>query len=121
MPRDHVCGPDCERCQAVRALAESHFRLPPESDIPITDAIEGVLVCARCLHEVQVEKARGVAISLSEYSRMTIGWTKIGLQVWCQRHRCNIVHIDFEGSKHPVNTGSVTQVPIPPPTVSELS
>lgn len=31
------------------------------------------------------------------------GWTPIGFQVWCTRHNANVVHVDFEGVKHPAN------------------
>lgn len=30
-----------------------------------------------------------------------VGWTKVGIQVYCQIHRCNIMHMDFEGERHP--------------------
>ena len=32
-----------------------------------------------------------------------VGWTELGLQVWCKNHEINIVHIDFEGQSHPAN------------------
>ena len=32
-----------------------------------------------------------------------VGWTKWGFQVWCRNHQCNIVHVDFEGHKHPAD------------------
>ncbi len=34
--------------------------------------------------------------------RLEVGWTEQGLQVWCRRHDMNIIHIDFEGHRHPV-------------------
>ena len=38
------------------------------------------------------------------WSRLDIGYTKEGIQIWCRRHGCNILHIDFEGQQHPANT-----------------
>ena len=33
-----------------------------------------------------------------------VGFTPVGIQVWCNRHQCNVVHIDFEGRSLPNNT-----------------
>ena len=38
------------------------------------------------------------------FARLNAGWTKAGLQIWCQRHDVNVLHIDFEGHRHPANT-----------------
>ena len=35
--------------------------------------------------------------SLQDYAAMDIGFTDFGVQVWCRRHKANIVHIDFQG------------------------
>ena len=37
--------------------------------------------------------------SLQEYSKLDVGFTNIGLQVWCRRHEINVCHIDFEGNE----------------------
>ena len=50
--------------------------------------------CKKCLTELPEET------SPSSYSQLTAGWTKEGLQVWCERHDLNIIHIDFEGVQH---------------------
>ena len=55
------------------------------------------LHCALCAKEVPE------GISPQEYSRTQAGWTKEGLQVWCNRHNVNVIHIDFEGAQHPAN------------------
>lgn len=54
-------------------------------------------LCMQELMELEIEQ------SPQEYQQIEVGWTKKGLQVWCKRHDCNIVHIDFEGQKHPAN------------------
>lgn len=48
------------------------------------------------------EQPRGT--SMEEYSSLSVGVTKQGFQVWCKRHNCNVLHIDFQGSKHPADT-----------------
>lgn len=67
-------------------------------DIPNTNQIEMYFHCARCL----AEKPDGV--SPREWAQNEVGFTVIGLQVWCKRHDLNICHIDFEGQCHPANT-----------------
>ena len=61
-----------------------------------------MLHCGLCLRE----KPPGV--SPREYASLEIGYTEIGLQIWCKRHECNVAHIDFEGQKHPANTARAT-------------
>ncbi len=56
------------------------------------------LHCGKCLGEVPE------GTSPREYQKIQAGWTDQGLQVWCVRHDCNIIHIDFEGQTHPANT-----------------
>jgi len=62
--------------------------------------IKAYLHCSLCIEEVR--KIGGM--SPKDYARTQFGWTKRGIQVWCNRHNCNIIHIDFEGEKHPANT-----------------
>lgn len=57
------------------------------------------LHCGLCLDEIPE------GISPMDWSKSQVGWTKEGLQVWCNRHECNVMHIDFEGYKHPAATG----------------
>ena len=71
---------------------------------PITNDldIKRYLHCGKCIEEWKA----GVSPedSPATYARFSVGWTVQGLQVWCERHQCNVVHIDFEGQKHPANT-----------------
>lgn len=62
--------------------------------IPVTNEIGLFFHCSKCLEEVP----RGA--SPREYSQLEVGWTKLGLQVWCKRHELNVMHVDFEGAKH---------------------
>lgn len=66
------------------------------------DNVIGAYVhCKLCLEELVEQRIRE---SPQEYARLEMGWTHQGLQVWCVRHDCNVVHIDFEGYRHPANT-----------------
>jgi len=58
--------------------------------------------CGRCIDEI-LKGAEG-GVSPRDYARLEVGWTKQGLQVWCKRHECNVMHVDFEGRTHPANT-----------------
>ena len=60
--------------------------------------IEMYLHCGLCLDEKPED------ISPMDYQRIQAGWTVQGLQIWCIRHDCNILHIDFEGRKLSANT-----------------
>ena len=68
--------------------------------IPATKEIKLFFHCQKCL-EIKPEHT-----SPADYADLEIGWTELGLQVWCRRHNCNVVHVDFEGYKHPVNVDS---------------
>lgn len=67
--------------------------------IPECLAIELPFLCPQCLEEF------GRGKTLSE-GRLTVGWTAIGMQVWCQIHNRNVIHmiidrnsIEFSKSK----------------------
>jgi hypothetical protein len=64
-------------------------------------SIQAYLHCGLCIKEWKAGKAPG--LSPADYAALEIGWTREGLQVWCKRHDCNVLHIDFEGQKHPAN------------------
>ena len=51
--------------------------------------------CALCLEELPK------GMSMQEFELNECGWTEKGFQVWCRRHDANIIHMDFEGQKHP--------------------
>ena len=57
--------------------------------------IKEPIVCVKCSDEL----AQGLtdAKSIQDYSRIDVGFTDRGLQIWCQRHQLNICHINFEG------------------------
>ena len=53
--------------------------------------------CGRCLAEKPGD------VSPQEWGQLEAGWTPVGLQVWCKRHGVNVIHVDFEGHRHPAD------------------
>ena len=66
-------------------------------NIPASHSIESYMHCAKCLRE----KPEGV--SPRDWQQTEVGFTELGIQLWCKRHEVNIMHIDFQGQKHPAN------------------
>ena len=66
-------------------------------DIPNTLSLSTYMHCGRCIAEIPE------GMSPQEYSDLSVGFSTIGLQVWCNRHECNVAHIHFEGQCHPAN------------------
>lgn len=58
------------------------------------------LHCALCYEDIPD------GISMQDYALEEVGFTKVGLQVWCRRHECNIMHVDFEKMTHPAIEGN---------------
>jgi hypothetical protein len=70
-------------------------KLPPPSN---EMCIKSFFHCKRCLTDKPGD------ISPRDYAMLEVGWTELGMQVWCKRHEANIIHISFEGQKHLANT-----------------
>lgn len=77
----------------------NHIDLQGEDvwDIPVSNQVIMFFQCAMCLRE----KPEGV--SPGEYSQLSVGLTRHGLQVWCRRHDANVIHIDFQNACHPAS------------------
>ena len=69
-------------------------------EIPTTNEIKAFMHCKRCLSEMPD------GTSPREWAKLEVGWTDLGLQVWCMRHDINVMHVDFEGQTHPANLGA---------------
>lgn len=67
-------------------------------DIPNTNQIKLFFHCAKCLPDMPT------GMTPQQWAVIECGWTELGFQVWCGRCDCNIMHVDFEGMKHPANT-----------------
>ena len=59
-------------------------------------SITQYVVCSKCADELAELSSPQ---SLQDYASMDVGFTDYGIQVWCRRHKANIVHIDFQGAK----------------------
>lgn len=67
----------------------------PQRHISASEEITSYMHCRSCLPELPVDE------SPATWARLNVGFTPIGVQVWCIRCKCNVVHIDFEGQRHP--------------------
>lgn len=72
--------------------------------IPATNEINSFFHCRQCLDE------KPSNFSPREWASLEVGFTKLGVQVWCKRHECNIVHIDFERLRHPAEMRTERQL-----------
>ena len=63
----------------------------------LQNGIEQNIICSKC--ETEFLLGSTDSRSLQDYSRLDIGFTGIGVQVWCRRHDANVVHIDFADQK----------------------
>jgi hypothetical protein len=75
---------------------------PDRPPIDSTNQILTYIHCALCVADIQ--EGRAPYDSPLTYSRYSVGWTPRGLQVWCNRHDCNVANVDFEGAQHPAIT-----------------
>jgi hypothetical protein len=72
--------------------------------VPATNEIVLFLHCRQCMSEMPP------GFSPRDWARIEVGWTKLGIQVWCIRHEINIMHMDFEGQKHPATLNRADRV-----------
>ncbi len=70
-----------------------------DREIPATNEIHTFFHCALCLESLPS------GFSPREWAQNEVGFTPLGLQVWCKRHECNVCQSDFEGTRHPANMG----------------
>jgi len=85
----------------VLAMEEDETLHPISND----HNIEQVLHCGACVRE-----SLSVGKDPSDYVTLEVGLTSIGVQVWCRRHRINVVHIDFGGAKPRANPNARVRV-----------
>ena len=63
----------------------------------LLNKIKEPIVCVKCSSEFL--SGQTDSKSMQEYSKIDVGFTERGLQIWCQRHQLNICHINFDGKK----------------------
>lgn len=73
-----------------------------ERDIGNDNEISSFAHCGLCLEEFAEGDFPDMAPR--DYASLEVGFTPLGVQVWCKRHEANVMHIDFQGQKHPANT-----------------
>jgi hypothetical protein len=83
--------------QAMTAVAAIQDGVAVDRPIPSTREIKLFFQCRQCVRE------KPDSVLPGDWSRLESGWTALGFQVWCRRHNCNVLHLDFEGAKHPAN------------------
>ena len=54
--------------------------------------------------EAETKKLIKEMVCIVRNGRYDVAWTKWGIQVWCPVHNANVIHIDFEGHTHIVDT-----------------
>ena len=62
---------------------------------PVPNEIVQYFHCGMCMDERPEDQ------SPREWSSIEVGATVRGIQVMCKRHGVNIIHMDFQGTKHP--------------------
>jgi hypothetical protein len=74
---------------------------------PISNSLEinQFLQCRLCTTEAQALNK-----PVAEYARLSIGFTDVGIQVWCERHNVNVIHFDFQGRTVPANSDAKMNV-----------
>jgi hypothetical protein len=88
---------ECPTCIEAKKLAAVNFQ-EGSREIPNELSIKAYIHCKICLDE------RPNGVSPQEFSKIEVGWTDLGLQVFCSRHHANVIHVDFEGHQHPAST-----------------
>ena len=73
-----------------------------QREIPSSNSILQYLHCGRCLRKALTEQGG----HYPEGQKVEVRFTEIGLQVVCKVCKGNIIHIDFQGQKHPANLSS---------------
>lgn len=66
-------------------------------EIPNSNMIECFFHCIKCINEIPANT------SPRDWASLEVGWTDLGLQVWCKRHEMNVIHIDFDGHQFYTN------------------
>jgi hypothetical protein len=52
--------------------------------------IDMYLKCKKCFEELPV------GTSMQEFATTQAGFTTTGIQVWCTRHNCEVVHLPYK-------------------------
>lgn len=83
-----------------------------EADPSPENQIKLFFQCRKCVEELAQMGGPVQGESPQSYARVSVGWTQLGFQVWCNRHEVNVLHLDLEGFQHPANTSRSGEDPI---------
>lgn len=64
--------------------------------IRLLNSISHHIVCLKW--EAESLAGQTDSASLQSFPQLDVGFTDIGLQVWCRRHDGNVARIDFDGN-----------------------
>ena len=96
--RVRCISPDRPVARVCKSLNEAQeFFDALERGCAATNEIVQFLHCGLCVKE------KPANISPRDWAKLEVGWTAVGIQIWCCRHECNVAHLDFEGKSHPAN------------------
>lgn len=89
-------------CASCAMKSKFEPRDPDRGEKDPSLRISHYIHCAKCDDEeaLQVLREEGI-MSYLDYQQVEVGFTDVGIQVWCKRHNHNIIHFDFEGMSHP--------------------
>ena len=72
-----------------------------KKNLPLGHSIQSYLVCEDCMKEWSETPTRPAH---QEVTKLDVGFTEHGLQVWCPKHGINIAHIDFGENQLVIDT-----------------
>ena len=81
----------------IKTYLEQQGDILKENYEILLNNIKEPIVCETCFREY--EALQNPDINLRDFIQIDVGFTEIGIQLWCKRHNKNICHIDFEGKR----------------------
>ena len=60
-------------------------------------SIKNHIVCNKCIKELSTLSSKD--INLRNFVKFEVGFTSLGIQIWCIRHNINVCHIDFDDNQ----------------------
>ena len=60
-------------------------------------SINSHIVCNECIKELSTLPSSDV--NLKNFVKFEVGFTKLGIQIWCIRHNINVCHVNFDNNE----------------------
>lgn len=80
---------------ARAATKAQRIQVVHDDDADRACEITAYIHCARCLDEWKSDPEIRSTTTPKDYARTQAGFTATGLQVWCNRHECNVDHMEW--------------------------